>query len=225
MLHHGSQGVLGQLEGTLLEIFAASGHFKALLHQLQDIPAVHKFSSLLETATKDRSRDPLAGVVFGLDLSVSNVLDTQGEPLSHRAQSAVALYYAGHFPDQDLPSFISCSRCTLGKIPFTTYVTSACDCNIAYTLDNALRPGVIHFIVATKQSPQEILFIVDRYMPLPSNSISVPFSSHADFGVSLWSDRMEETWEVVPVHRLKCHIISSRWAYGTVVVKALDQSS
>ena len=78
-----AQQVLGQLEGTLLETFAASGHFKALIHQLQDIPAVHKFSSLLETATKDRSRDPLAGVVFGLDLSVSNVLDTQGEPLSH----------------------------------------------------------------------------------------------------------------------------------------------
>ena len=82
-MHHGSQRVLGQLEGTLLETFTASGHFKALLHQLQDIPAVHKFGSLLETATKNRSRDPLAGVVFHLDFPVSNVLDAHGEPLSH----------------------------------------------------------------------------------------------------------------------------------------------
>lgn len=223
-MHRGSQRVLGQLEGTLLETFAASGHLKALLHQLQDIPAAHKFGSLLETATKDRSRDPLAGVVR-LDLSVSNALDEQGEPLSHRAQSALALYYTGHFPDQDLPLFISCSRYTLGKISFTTSVSSARDCNIAYTSNNAQRPGVIRFIVATKQSPQEILFIVDRYTPLPSNSISDPFSSHADFGVSLWSDRMEEIWEVVPLHRLKCHIISSRWADGTLVVKALDRNS
>ena len=224
-MHHGSQRVLGQLEGTLLETFTASGHFKALLHQLQDIPAVHKFGSLLETATKDRSRDPLAGVVFRLDFPVSNVLDAHGEPLSHRAQSTLALYYTGHFPDQDLTLFTSCSRYTLGKISFTTYVSSAHDCNMAYTSNNAQRPGIIHFIVATKQSPQEILFIVDHYTPLPSNSISDPFRSHADFSVSLWSDRMEEIWEVVPLHRLKCHIISSRWANGTLVVKALDRNS
>ena len=70
-----------------------------------------------------------------------------------------------------------------------------------------------------------VLFIVEQYAPLPSDFIWNPFTSHAAFGVGLWSDKMEDILEVVPLGRLKCHTISSRWANDTLVIKALDRTS
>lgn len=204
----------------MLETFAASSHFKVLLHQHQDVPAVREYTSFLETAAKDRSRDPLAGALFQSDDSHPSISDGRGEPLSHRALAALASYYADHLPTE---AFESYSKYNSGKIKFTTYVSSPRDCNIAFISNNTQRPGIIRFIVATKQSPQDILFIVERFASLPSDSVQNPFTSHVPFGASLWSDKMEDLWEAVPLQRLKCHTISSRWANGTLVIKALDR--
>ena len=209
----------------MLETFAASSHFKVLIHLHQDIPAVQKFGTFLETAAEDRSRDPLAGALFQPDISHPITSDARGEPLSHRAVGALALYYTEHFPNQAFPSCMSYAKYTSGKVTFTTYVSSPRDCNIAFISNNTQRPGIIHFIVTTEQSPQDVLFIVERYAPLPSDFVWNPFTSHAAFGVGLWSDKMEDILEVVPLGRLKCHTISSRWANDTLVIKALDRTS
>ena len=109
-----------------------------------------------------------------------------------------------------------------GKVTFTTYISSPHDCNITFISNNTQRPVIINFIITTEQSPQDVLFIVEQYMPLPSNFIWNPFTSHAAFGVGLWLDKMEDILEVVPLERLKCYTISSQWASDTLVIKALD---
>ena len=218
-------GFLGQLEGTMLETFAASAHFKALVHQHQDMPAVQKYRSFLETVTKDNSRDPLARALFQPDTSCLSTSNTLGEPLSHRALAALALYFTEHSPNQVFPSYISHSQYTRGNVTFTTYVSSPRNCNIAFTSNNAQRPGIIRFIVTAKQSPQDVFFIVERYAALLSNSVWNPFTSQVAFGAGLWSDKMEDIWEVIPVRNSRCHTILSQWADGVLVIKALDRAS
>ena len=209
----------------MLEAFAVSSHFKVLIHLHQDIPAVQKYGTFLETVAKDRSRDPLAGALFQPDISHPITSDAHREPLSHRAVAALALYYMDHFPHQAFPLCMSYAKYTSGKVTFTTHVSSPRDFNITFISNNTQRPGVICFIVTPEQSPQDVLFIVERYAPLPSDSAWNPFASHVAFGAGLWLDKMEDLLEVVPLWRLKCHIISSRWANDTLVIKALDGRS
>lgn len=206
----------------MLETFVASAQFKALIQQHQDIPAVQKFSSILELASKDKSRDPLAGALLDLDNPHPTTSRTSGEPLSHRAIAALASYHTEHFPSLVPPSYVSYSKHTVGKVTFTTSVSSQHDCNIAYTTNNTQRVGIIRFIVA---ACEDIFLIVERYMPLPPDSAWNPFTSHANFGASLWAEKTEDHWEVVPVQKLKCHTISSRWADGVLLFKALNRVS
>ena len=117
---------------------------------------------------------------------------------------------------------MSYAKYTSGKVTFTTYVSSPHHCNIAFISNNTQRLGVIHFIVTPEQLPQDVLLIVERYVPLPSDSAWNPFASHTAFSAGLWSDKMEDLLEVVPLQRLKCHTISSRWANDTLVIEALD---
>lgn len=139
--------MLGEFEGTMLETFAASSHFKALIHQHQDIPAIHKYRSLLEVAAKDNSRDPFTRALLKQDSAQPNSR-ASGEPVSTRALAALTAYYAEYFPSQPLPSWISYSKYTLGKFVYTTYTTSTTDCNISFTSGNIQRPGIIRFVVA-----------------------------------------------------------------------------
>lgn len=104
--------VLGQLKGTMLEIFAASLHFKALIHLHQDILAVQKFRMFLETVAEDRSRDPLAGALFQPDISPPITSDACGESLSHWALGTLALYYTEHSPTRH-----SHPACLMQSIP------------------------------------------------------------------------------------------------------------
>ena len=66
----------------MLETFVASAHFKALLHWHQDIPAVQKYNSFLDIAAKDKSRDPLAGVLSPPDIFHPGTSVSPGKPLS-----------------------------------------------------------------------------------------------------------------------------------------------
>ena len=209
----------------MLETFVASAHFKALLHRHQDIPAVQKYNLFLDIAAKDKSRDPLAGVLSPPDIFHPGTSVSPGEPLSPRALAALASYYADYFPNQGLPSFTSYSKHTLGKVTFATYISSPRDCNISFTSNNIQKPGIIRFIVAAEQLPQHVLFIVERYAPPPTNSVWNPFTSHAAYGASLWSGKMEDNLEVVPARNLQCHTILSRWSSGIYVIKALNRSS
>lgn len=209
----------------MLETFAASAHFKTLIEQHQDMPAVQKYHSFLEVAAKDNSRDPFAGALLQSDIPHPSTSGPPGEPLSHRARTALALCHAEHSPNQPLPSYISYSKHTLGKVSFATHVSSIHNCDIAFISNNVQRPGIIRFIVAAEQSVQNVLFIVERYAPLPSNSVWSPFASHADFGANLWSEEMEDIWEVVPARNLKCHTTVSQWAKGILLIKALNRVS
>ena len=209
----------------MLEMFAASAHFKALLHQHQDIPSIKKYCSFLDTACRNNSRDPFAGTLLEPDPSQPRASGVSGEPLSSRALAALVSYNAEHSPNQPLPPYISYSKHSIGKVTFTTYVSSKRNCNIAFISNNISRVGIIRFIAVAEQSPQDIFFIVERYAPLPSDSVWNPFASYVHYGANLWSEKLEDNWEVVPMRNLKCHTVSSQWAKGILLIKALDRVS
>ena len=55
----------------MLETFCASVNFKALLLHHHDMAVVKKFMAIMDDATKDRSRDPLAGIMLDADAEVA----------------------------------------------------------------------------------------------------------------------------------------------------------
>src|SRR5882762_4741052 len=122
----------------MLETFCASANFKSLLLQHDDMPVVNKFLPILDQATKDRSRDPLAG-------AMSSQFDKQVAPLetcprrqprctalSKRALDALESMYRELF-SISLPKAITHhSKCVLGKVSITTRVESNRDCNVFF---------------------------------------------------------------------------------------------
>ena len=116
----------------MLETFAASVHFKVLLHQHQYMPLMKKYCSFLNIASRDKSRDPFASALLEPDTSQPSASGVSGEPLSHQALAVLASYNVEHSPNQPLPSYISYSEHSIGKVTFTTYVSSTCNCNITF---------------------------------------------------------------------------------------------
>lgn len=183
----------------MLETFAASVHFKVLLHQHQYMPLMKKYCSFLNIASRDKSRDPFASALLEPDTSQPSASGVSGEPLSHQALAVLASYNAEHSPNQPLPSYISYSEHSIGKVTFTTYVSSTCNCNITFISNNIPQVGIICFIAMVEQSLQDIFFIAEQYAPLPSDSVWNPFTSYDNYGANLWSEKLEDIWEVVPI--------------------------
>ena len=70
-----------------------------------------------------------------------------------------------------------------------------------------------------------IIFIIEQYTMLLSNTIVNPFSNHAAFGTSLWSSTMENELEAVPVSTVICHLASRPWVNRVVLIKELNRVS
>jgi hypothetical protein len=47
----------------MLETFSAAANFKSLMLQNEDMSVMQKIKVIIEQASKDRSRDPLAGIL------------------------------------------------------------------------------------------------------------------------------------------------------------------
>jgi hypothetical protein len=214
----------------MLETFCASANLKSLLLQHHDMPVIKKIWDIIERAAKDRSSDPLAGVVFEVEATASSTPPKrrqQGIALSERAQSAVNAMYQQLFK-RSIPSEIVChSKHTIGKVSFTTLMASIRDCNIFFrSTTGVVAPGIIQYIISIPSmattSEMDTFFVVERYaqqLEVTSN----PFSSHVDFGASLWSSKMSPVLEAVPVDHIICHAILRPWVKGVVLLKALDR--
>jgi hypothetical protein len=89
-----------------------------------------------------------------------------------------------------------------------------------------VAPGIIQYIVSiplvATTSNMDTFFVIEPYaqsLEVTSN----PFSSHVEFGASLWSSKMSSVLEAVPMDRVVCHAILRPWVKGVVVLKALDR--
>jgi hypothetical protein len=114
---------------------------------------------------------------------------------------------------------------------FSIYADSPCNSTIFYysVIDSATVPGVIQYIVSIPSSTgtcqEELIFIVERYAPLPESADEDPFLGYADFGTGLWSSKRVSVLEVIMVNDIICHAIGRPWSTGIILLKALDQVS
>lgn len=212
----------------MLETFAASCNFKSLLQQHDDMPAVHKYLTVMEHATKDRACDALAGMFKSGHHSQklpSHANRARSQDLSDRAM--VSLNRKFELSDtQVCPSFISYSDYTIGKVRFATRSTNKGDSNILFrTGTGGAVPGIIQFIISltTEQSGSEIFFIIERHAKYTVGAD--PFASHETFGAGIWSSKMEVALEVVHLSAIISHSISRPWSNGLLVFGTLDRVS
>jgi hypothetical protein len=220
----------------MLKTVCASVNFKSLILQHHDVPVMQKYSKILEEATTDRSRDPLAGTMtiqFGAPVSVSGTPRRQarGIPLSVRALDALGLLYEELFHLQLPQQTTSHAKYAIGKIAITTRILSNRDCNIFFrsTSASVMAPGIIQYIVSvpspSKEDAEDFFVIVERHAQLSEDAPLNPFSSHIGFGASLWSSKMCPILEAVPVDRVICHSISRPWVNGVILFRALNRVS
>jgi hypothetical protein len=212
----------------MLETFCASGNLKSLLLQHLDMPVIKEFKDIIEHAAKDHSSDPLVGVVFETVLSSTPPKQRQrGIVLSERARSALNVMYRQLF-NRPMPTEPTChSGQMIGKVSFTTRAASIRDCNIFFrSTTGVVAPGIIQYIVSIPSvattSDMDTFFVIEPYaqsLEVTSN----PFSSHVEFGASLWSSKMSSVLEAVPMDCVVCHAILRPWVKGVVVLKALDR--
>jgi hypothetical protein len=220
----------------MLETFCASVNFKALLLHHHDMAVVKKFMAIMDDATKDRSRDPLAGIMLDADAGVApsstpSKRATRGITLSERALGALNTMYHQLF-NKPMPAATIClPKHIVGKVSFATRAQSTRDCNVFFrsTLCGFMAPGVIQFIVSIPSiattSKRDTFFVIERYAQLMEDGTSNPFSSHKDFGASLWSSKMSAVLEAVPVDHIVCHAILRPWVKDVILFKPLDRVS
>jgi hypothetical protein len=214
----------------MLETFCASANLKSLLLQHHDMSVIKKFRDIIERAAKDGSSDPLAGVMFEVDTSAPLTPPKrrqQGRALSERARSAINAMYQQLFKSP-IPSELTChSKHMIGKVSFTTQTASIRDCNIFFrSTTGVIAPGIIQYIISIPSmvttSKMDTFFVIERYAQLPEVTAN-PFSSHVEFGASLWSSKMSPVLEAVPMDHIICHAISRPWVKGIILLKALDR--
>ena len=217
----------------MLETFCALVNFKSLLLQHHDMAVVEKFMVIVEKATQDRSRDPLAGIILDADAAPLSTIPKQPKQsihLSQRALMALKTMYQQLF-DKPMPTSTTClSKHIIGKVSFTTQAESVCDCNIFFrSTIGAIAPGIVQYIVSipsvATRSKTDTFFVVERYAQVMADGDSSPFSFYADFGASLWSTKMSAVLEAVPMDHVVCHAISRPWVKGVILLKALDRVS
>jgi hypothetical protein len=221
----------------MLETFCAGSNFKSLLLQHYDMPIVEKYRVIIERAAKDRSRDTFAGIFTSpidppAPVSLITPKRRQREmALSDRGLKALTLMYQDYFGCA-MPQAVTChSSHIIGKVSFTTRVESNRNCNIFFrsTIDDAVAPGIIQYIVSIPSSSKigktDVFLVIERYAELPAEVASSPFSSHVEFGASLWSSKMMPTLEAVPMNHIICHAIFRPWVKGAILFKALDRVS
>jgi hypothetical protein len=221
----------------MLETFCASVHFKSLIYQHEDMPIVQKYRTIIEQASKDDSYDLIAGIITSqsdVQVVASSTPSNQRQQhlaLSERALTALHSTHQTLF-DHSIPLMPTChSKHVIGKVTFAICTESTRDCNIFFcsVVGDVVAPGLIQHIVSVpcplKTSHTNFLFIVEWYATLPQIFSNVVFSSHPDFGVSVWSSKMSPVLEVVPVNHIVCHAILRPWMKGSVLCKALDRVS
>jgi hypothetical protein len=217
----------------MLETFCASVNFRSLLLQHHDMAVVEKFMAIINEGTKDRSRDPLAGIILDAEAAPSSTLPKrpkQGISLSERALGALKTMYQQLF-NKPMPTATTCfSKHIIGKVSFATRAESIRNCNIFFhSTAGVIAPGVVQYIVSmpsiATRSEMDTFFVIERYAQVMGDGDSNSFSSYADFGASLWSTKMSAVLEAVPVDHVVCHAISRPWVKGVILLKALDRVS
>src|ERR1700729_3996498 len=138
----------------MLNTFCASANFKALLLQHHDMPVVKKFMAIMDDATKDHSRDPLAGIMLNADAEIAPSSTPkrakQVITLSERALSALDTMYQQLF-NKPVPKATVClPKQIIGKVSFATRAQSTRDCNVFFrsTVCGIMAPGIVQFIVS-----------------------------------------------------------------------------
>lgn len=225
---------VGELERTMLETFCASVNLKSLLIQHHDMPIIEKFKGIVEKAAKDRSRDPLAGIIIFPDIASSLTPPKRRRQCTILSERAISTLQAMDHQLRDqlcMPATITCcARHTIGKVSFTTRTESKCDCNIFFrsTISGAVAPGIIQYIVSIPSistTSERIIFVIERYAQLPEEATFNLFSSHASFGASLWSSKMSPVLEAVPADRVISHATIRPWVKGIILCKIMDRVS
>ena len=225
-----TDGQPGELERTMLETMCASINFKTLLLQYNDMPVLQKLGLVIDRAMKDRSRDPLAGVMsFHKELPLSSVLtarQSKPSPLSTSALQAFYAYYQGSLR-RSLPilSPTSTSTHSINGLTFSVLTESERNSTIFFRSEGGEQiPAVIHFIVSIPVDNQpEVFYIVKQYTPLQHPVPHDPFALHPAFGGSLWASRMDSALTVISSRRVVCHGIKRRWVNGITLLKPLDR--
>ena len=230
----------------MLETFCASVNFKSLIYQHEDMSIVQKYRTIIEQSSKEHSYDSFAGIItsqsdvqVAVSLTPSNrrqerrqELRQQRLALSERALNALHSIHQVLF-DHSIPLTPTCHlKHVIGKVTFAIRTESTRDCNIFFhsVAGDVVAPGLIQHIVSVpcplKTGHTNFFFIVERYATLPEEITSnVVFSSHVDFGASIWSSKMSPVLEAVPVDYIVCHAILRPWMKGSVLCKALDRVS
>jgi hypothetical protein len=152
--------------------------------------------------------------------------------LSERALSALDTMYQQLF-NKPVPKATVClPKQIIGKVSFATRAQSTRDCNVFFrsTVCGIMAPGIVQFIVSipsttSTTSKMDTFFVIERYAQLMEDGISNPFSSHKEFGASLWSSKMSAVLEAVPVDHIVCHAILRPWVKGVILFKALNRVS
>lgn len=223
----------GQLEGTMLETFSASVNFRTLLQRHNDVPAVHKVVSIIDRATQDRSRDPLAGVLEAYSdylITPTRTRCRKPPPLPQRASNALEYEFKhrfGQLPPSPITSIVSHE---FKGVSFTIRMESKRDSTIFYRpqLNETLYPAVIQYIVSVsvdRTAPPILLCIVERFASLQDKLAMDPFTSQLAFGASIWSNKMLPELTVIAFDQVISHAVGRPWVNGTLVLKPLDRVS
>jgi hypothetical protein len=213
-----------------------------LIYQHEDMSIVQKYRTIIEQSSKEHS---FAGIItsqsdvqVAVSLTPSNrrqerrqELRQQRLALSERALNALHSIHQVLF-DHSIPLTPTCHlKHVIGKVTFAIRTESTRDCNIFFrSVAGDVTPGLIQHIVSVpcplKTGHTNFFFIVEQYATLAEEITSnVVFSSHVDFGASIWSSKMSPVLEAVPVDYIVCHAILWPWMKGSVLYKALDRVS
>lgn len=199
------------------------------------MPAVRKIVSIIDRATQDRSRDPLAGIIDAYSDNLFPNARTRCRkppPLSQRASGALENEFKQRFGQSSPSPVTSVVTHSYKGVSFTIRAESKRDCTIFYRaqLDDTLLPAVIQYIVSIpvdRTAPPILLCIVERFAGLGDQLPIDPFTSQSafGFGASIWSNKMLSDLTVITFDQIISHAVGRPWINGTVVLKPLDRVS
>ena len=212
----------------MLSTFCASVNFRSVLLQNKGIPSVDRYLTVFNNTTRNQSGDEVMGIESSNNSHTLQASNITKQPLSERATKALESKYLELF-HSPLPSYTLHSKYYIDDVSFSTRIASKDNCNVIFrSPGNESVPGIIQFIISiTKQaaSDMSVFFIIEWHAPLPSNTIFNPFSRHMAFGANLWSSKMEQELEVVPLSKVVCHSVSRPWVNGILLIKELNRVS
>lgn len=213
----------------MLRTFCAASNFKILIHRHEDMPAVRKFSSFMASATVNRSRDGLAGIMAD-EPQIPRPLQIgkRGQiELPSRAKEALESL----FKQQPLPELSLLAGYTVNNLQFKIQLKSVRD-SAVFFLDPAhghLSPGCLLYVVssasdlASDHTSPTMLCIVRRYPPAPNGMTCRALTIHPEFGVKLYDTVSDSPWIAISSKNIVCHAIGREWTKGVMALKPLDR--